>query len=95
MLICEPYTLLPGVKVTYSDGFKVERGIVKSIPKNDDEHVFVVYSKIQSWLEEQWPNLTGQRTRRSSLSNGWGRPETNPTRKRIRKDPRYNFIKII
>lgn len=57
----------PGDKVTYDNGFKIEKGIVKSL--SDDYHVFIVYH----WNNEpeKYMNYTAARTRKADIVKGW------------------------
>lgn len=60
----------PGQKVTYvPEHGTPERGVVKTIPEDDDEHVFVVYHCNHDW--DNYENFTAARTPIKSLLNGW------------------------
>jgi len=60
--------MMTGDRVTYSDGFKSEKGIVKSLCENPD-YVFVVYYCADKWAD--YKNYTSARTWVGDLKKGW------------------------
>lgn len=56
-----------GCRVTYDDGLKRERGIIKAL--GDNGHVFVVYSCGGDW--DNYDNYTSALTRIVDLRIGW------------------------
>ena len=60
--------LRAGAKVTYDDGFKKERGMVKSLC-DDHAYVFVVYHCAGNW--DNYADYTAARTDKSQLRKGW------------------------
>lgn len=61
--------LTEGTKVTYVHGKAKEHGIIKSFPKEDPHHAFVVYHCDDDW--EDYESYTGQRTQINHLKPGW------------------------
>jgi hypothetical protein len=56
-----------GDKVTYSDGYKKEKGIIKSI--RDHNNMFVVYHCGGEW--NRYADYTAALTRTCDLKPGW------------------------